>query len=60
MDFTDGICETDQKERKKDRMQFIHVRYLLTVAGFNCLSTWRGEIFSFELVIFGSYGMDLS
>jgi hypothetical protein len=54
MDFTDSLFETDD-ERKKDRVEFMYVRYLLTVRVLNKLITWSGKSFSWELVIFGSY-----
>ncbi len=54
IDFTNGICETDE-EGKKDGVQFMYVRYLLTVPFFNNLITWSGQSFFFELVIFDSY-----
>jgi hypothetical protein len=55
IDFTDGICETDEGG-KKDRVKFMHVMYLLTVPVFNNLITCSAKSVFFELVIFGSYG----
>jgi hypothetical protein len=54
IDFSKGICETDE-EGKKDCMWFINVRYLLTVPISNNLITWSGKSFFLELVIFGCY-----
>jgi hypothetical protein len=45
MDFTDSLFETDD-ERKKDRVEFMYVRYLLTVRVLNKLITWSGKSFS--------------
>ncbi len=54
IDFTDGLCETDE-EGEKDGVWFMYVRYLLTVPVFNNLITWSGKSFFLELVIFGCY-----
>ncbi len=55
MDFTDGICETDEAG-KKDGVLFVYIRYLLSVPVFNNLITLSGKRFFSELVIFESYG----
>ncbi len=52
IDFTDGICETDE-EGRKDGVKFVHVRYFLSVPVFNSLVTWSAKSFFFELVILG-------